>query len=259
MILDHALFLYGFDVTSFNGYLNFKASSGGSVLTATLHIGNYTLSELADEIQLQMQAADPANTYTVTVDRTLSGGRSNQVTIQTSGAFLSLLFGTGPNGGNQIGTLLGFDPADYTGSTQYTGSTNAGTLLIPDLATYNYIGPDEYVTNDGNKNVSSSGLKETLVYAQMYFMQGQWKYITNQFGNTQKTQWSNFLKYATRQRKFEFTPSFEEDANTFYQVTLETTSADSSNGMAFTLQPMLDVGLYRFYDSGILLLRKIPD
>jgi hypothetical protein len=133
----------------------------------------------------------------------------------------------------------------------------AGNVLIPEFATYDYLGPTHHFINDGVKNVSASGIKETLVFAQMQFIQGQWKYITNYNGRTQLDQWAAFMSYATRQLKFEFTPSINEDVELFYQVTLEKT-ADDQNGMAFKFKQQRGEGLYRFYDTGLLTMRLIP-
>jgi hypothetical protein len=152
---------------------------------------------------------------------------------------------------------MGFNHIDYTGGLSYTGDLTAGTILIPEFPTWDYLGPDDYVTNDGVKNVSASGIKETLVFAQMYFIQGQWKYITDFGGRTQLTEWRKFLKYATRQLKFEFTPSLQESAEVFYQVTLESTGADG-NGMGYKLTQQRGEGLFRFYDTGQLKMRVIP-
>lgn len=256
MIKDRALFLYGFDITQDNRYLNFKNASLGAELTATLTIGNYTATEVLAEIKRAMELADGVQKYTWTIDRSVSGGLSNQISVSTDGSFLSILFGSGSNSASSVATMIGFTTSDYTGATSYTGA-QAGTILYPDFAMWNYTNPDQYIMNDGSKNVSASGIKETLVFAQMKFAEAQWKYITDFGGSTQATEWSNFLKYATKQLKFEFTPSVGEDLNAFYKMTLESTPADS-NGMSFKLNLMVGVGLYRFYDTGMLKFRVVP-
>lgn len=258
MTKDVAIFNYGFDISIFNQFIDYRVVSLGPILTATLNIGNYTLTGLLAEITRAMQAVDINNTYTWSVDRTVDAGRGNRVRVQTSGSYLDVLLGTGPNAGNSPAPLIGFPATDQTGGTNYSGSGNAGTILVPDMPTYDYLAPDEFATNDGVKNVSSSGIKETLVFAQMYFAQGQWKYITNEFGNTQKDQWNTFLRYATRQNKFEFSPSIEEDTSLVYQVTMEKTPADGKDALAYTLQQMLGEGLYRYYDTGKMTMRLLP-
>lgn len=256
MLKDRALFLYGFDVTNNNKYFNFKNSAIGPELTAVLEIGNYTASEFLIELKRAIEEADGIYTYTASLNRTVMGGTSNALSLVTSGSYFSILFGSGSNNQNSIRQLIGFAQTDYTGATSYTGPFNAGIILYPDFPTYDYLGPDQMVVNDGVKNISAAGVKETLVFAQMQFFQGQWKYITNFQGSTQLTEWQNFLKYATRQLKFEFTPSVSEDSTFYYKCTLESTPADS-NGLGYTLKQMRGEGLYRFYDTGLLKFRVL--
>lgn len=256
---DMALFLYGFDVvTDMNRYLNFDI--GGSELTAILNIGNYTATEFFAEVKRAMEVADPSNTYSVTINRAVNGGLENRVTIATSGSTLNLLFGSGSNAGDtSVASVLGFAQSDLTGATFYVGFQSAGTILRPDFPTYNYVGPDDNVLNEGVKNVSATGVKETVVFAQQRFFEGEWRYITNFNGNTQKTQWQDFLKYATKQLGFEFTASIYEDAEAFIQATLESTPEDGTNGLAFKLKLMQDKGLYRFHTTGLLKFRvRVP-
>lgn len=254
---DIPLLLYGFDINSLNKYVNFKNAIGGPVITAELRVGNYTATQFMAEMKRAMEFIDGVYKYTWAIDRTINSGLTNEVTVTTTAPYFDLLFGSGPNYLNSPRPILGFDQMDYTGALQYTGSTHAGSILIPEYPTYDYLGPDDMVTNDGVKNVSASGVKETLVFAQMFFIQGEWKYITNFGGRTQHTEWQNFLKYATRQLQFEFTPSINEDPETFYQVTLESTGGDS-NGMGYTLKQMRGEGLYRFYGTGTMKMRVIP-
>lgn len=254
---DIPLFLYGFDITNSNKYLNFKNAALGSELTATLRIGNYTCTEFLAELKRAMEVIDGVNKYTWAIDRSTETGRSNRISVTTNGSFLTLLLGSGSNYQNTPRLLMGFDQIDYTGLLSYAGITNGGTILIPEFQTYDYLGPDEMVTNDGVKNVSVNGIKETLVFAQMRFFQGQWRYISNYGGRTQKTEWANFLKYATTQRKFEFTPSIYEDSSVFYQCTLESTAKDG-NGLGYELKQMRGDGLYRFYDTGLMKFRVNP-
>lgn len=257
MLKDRALFLYGFDINNNNKYINFKNAYSGNELTAVLRTGNYTCTEFLAEMKRAMEYVDGINTYTWAIDRTAASNTSNRISVTTNGSYLDILFGSGTNAANTPVSLIGFSPMDYVGTLSYTGYTNGGIILYPDFATYDYLSPDEIVKNDGSKNVSASGIKETLVFAQMRFFQGQWKYITDFNGNNQKTQFVQFLKYATRQLKFEFSPSVHEDPSVFYQCTLESTPADS-NGLAYTLKQMLGDKLYRFYDTGVMTFRVNP-
>lgn len=88
-----SLIRYGLSVTAFNSSMDFKNSSGGSQISATLKTGFYSLTGLMDEVVRSMNAADPLNNYGYTIDRSVNSGTENRVTITTSGVFLSLLFG----------------------------------------------------------------------------------------------------------------------------------------------------------------------
>jgi len=254
---NRALFLYGYDVTDFNKYINFQNINLGPVLTAVLNVGNYTASQFMLEIKRAMEFVDGVNTYTLFLDRSINSGASNRLHVSTSGSFLSILFGTGINAATSPYGLMGFNPADYTGSTTYTGSSQSGVVLIPEFATWNYLGPNEMVEQDGVKNITSTGIKETLVFAQMTFFQGEWRYLSNELGRTQLTEWTTFLKYATQQLKFEFSPSIYENYDEFYQATVESTPADG-NGMKYKLELMVSTGLFRFYSTGSIKFRVIP-
>lgn len=256
MVNDIPLFLYGFTIDATNRYINFKNSSLGPVILATLNLGNYTATEYMAEIKRAMELADGVYKYNVSLNRTINSNRENRLTISTNGTFFQILFGTGTNAPASIRDMIGFSPIDYTGSLSYTGSVTAGKIIVPDVPTYDYLGPDNFFTNEGVKNVSTSGIKETLVFQQVYYFQGEWKYITSFGNNPQLSKWQDMMKYLTQQLRLEFTPSINENPNLFYPATLESTSEDG-NGLGFKFKQMRDVGLYRFYGTGLLKFRVI--
>lgn len=244
-----SLFLYGFQVTELNRSLDFKISGVGPEKQATLTIGYYSLTSLSDEIKRAMEAADLTNTYTVSVDRTISGGTQNRVTISTSGAFLSILFGTGSRVASSCSSLIGFLPADYTSTTIYTGSTSAGTPLIPNQLGYNFIPETLMRKQFGSLNISSSGVKEAVVFATQRFWQVQFKYIPK---STATGSWTPLMVWMTLQRLIEFTPEISLPT-TFYEGTLESTSADGK-GLGYTLTEML-TQFPNLYDTGLMKFR----
>lgn len=248
---DRSLFLYGFAITELNNAIDFRAVSLGPELQATLQTGFYSLSSLADEIVRAMTEADPdaTHTYTVTIDRTILGGTQNRVTISTSGAYLDLLFATGTRAAASVASLIGFPLSDQTGSTTYTGTSTAGTAFQPTFVGYNYLGPDFMHKVFGSVNVSSIGDKEAIVFNIQRFIQVQFKYET-QTAFTMK--WLSFMDWAIQQRQFDFTPEIS-NPNTFYAVTLETTS-DDGKGLGYRFTEMLPQfpGLY---DSGLMRFR----
>lgn len=106
-----------FEITASNNKLDFKETSGGSEVTATIPVGNYSVSLLEETIKLAMDSISGVGaTYTVSYD-----ADTGLWSIATDLAFLSLLWNTGTNTANSIGAILGFGTdADDTGSTSYT-------------------------------------------------------------------------------------------------------------------------------------------
>jgi hypothetical protein len=106
-----------FVIDATNNKINFKESSGGAQLTATLSSGTYGVVGLQTEIKTKMQSVG-ASVYTV-IQSAVTGTWS----ISTSGAYLTLLNATGTDAAtNAFKTSLGFPNADKTGATSYVGS-----------------------------------------------------------------------------------------------------------------------------------------
>jgi hypothetical protein len=245
-----SLFLYNFQITALNASIDFKPSSISPVLYATLTYGFYSLTGLATEIERALGEADANNTYTVSVNRNVAGGLQNRVTISTSGSYLSLLFSSGSRSASSVASTIGFNVADYTGALTYTGNTSAGTVMIPTMIGYNYLSPDYSHKVFGQVNVSASGVKEAIVYNVQKFLQVQFRYEPKL---AVITSWLPFMDWAIQQRPFEFTPEIS-DPNTFYNVTLESTSADGK-GLGYTFSEMLP-DFPNIYDIGSIKMRK---
>jgi len=228
---SQSLIVYGLQVTILNQNLDFVSSSGSH--TAVIPLGFYSVTSIADIIATQMGSTDTSNTYTVTVDRTILGGTQNRVTISSNGTLLTLKFATGPNAATTIAGLIGFNATDYTGSTSYSGSQSCGTALIPDYIGYSYCDDFNTAKLFGAVNVAASGLKESVTFNIQYFLE-----IIFQFeAKARLTLWKSFFLWAIQQRPFDFTPEIS-DPNTFYQVTLESTSYDAK-GLGYQMKEML--------------------
>jgi hypothetical protein len=246
-----SLFVYGIQITPLNGSIDFKISGGGSELHAQLTAGFYSVGELATEISVAMTAADPTHIYTVTVLRNISGGTQNRIKIQTDGSFLSILFGSGTNVSNSVASIAGFNQSDYTGSTNYTSSSTAGTSFLPDYIGYNYTDDINTAKVFGAVNVSASGVKESITFNIQ-------KFITVNFMYETKTRlqliWYPFFIWSIQQRPFEFTPevSFPD---TVYNVTLENTTYDG-RGLGFQMSEMLPNFPNR-YQTGLMKFRIV--
>ena len=244
-------FLYNYEVTDLTKYLDFAKVVAGAQITATLNPGYYCLSALLDEVKRAMEAADPANTYTVTADRTVSGGTQNRITIATSGAALELRFGTGTNAGTSCAALLGFTATNKTGATSYTGTLTTGTYLFPALIGYSYQPTTTYRRNQGVVNVAASGVKETLTFSTQEFFQIEFKYEPEA---STITSWATFMTWASKGIEIEF---FENTAapSTFIRCTLEKTDQDGK-GLGFMMKEMLPDFPF-FYRTGIMQFRKV--
>ena len=245
-----SLFLYNFEVTQFNSSLDFRAAAFGPIKLATLRFGFYSLTALMTEIKRAMQLADPVNTYTVTADRTFVGGTQNRVTIQTGGAYLDLLFLTGPRVASSIGPLLGFAAVDQTGATSYQGTLTAGVTLIPDLVGYSYLGPDFFRIAFGAVNISASGEKEAIVFQIQRFFQVEFRYEPEA---KVISQWALLWDWMIQQKLLEFTPDITVPT-VFYECTLETSSGDGK-GMGFKMEEMLPNFPF-LYKTGMMKFRQ---
>lgn len=245
-----SLFLYGFEVTSANNAIDFRVSLGGPVLQATIPVGFYSLTSLLDEIESQMLSVS-LTTITATADRTYAGGTQNRVTIATSGAYLDLLFGTGPNAAISIATLIGFTATDKTGALTYTGTSSAGTVLIPDWWGKNYTPPTLNRRNFGTVNISTSGEKEAVIFASQQFINVQFDFEPQ---SKALTDWPTLIAWMIKQRPFDFTPEISSP-NVVYEVTLEKSTEDSK-GLAFNLREMIPQYPFQFSTGAMVFRRK---
>lgn len=244
------MFLYGLNITENNSSLDFRSVALETVRLATLNLGFYSLTSLCAEIKRALQAADPTRVFTVTVDRTVSGGVENRVSIQTSGTHFEILGASGPRAASSALPLFGFNNADYTGATTYTGSTSAGIVLVPKLQVFNYKSPKHKKQVSGNKNVSASGIVEAVVYSIQTFWQGEFKYETQY---DVETYWAPLIDWLIQQRLIEFTPDIS-DPTTFYECTLDKTAIDSS-GLGHEMTELISQGLPGLFTTGALTFR----
>lgn len=246
---SQTLFNYGTSISIYNQYIDFRIVALGTVLTATIQQGYYSLTSLGQAITNALSAADPTNTYTFSVDRSLLVG--NRITISTSGSHLELLFSSGPSVAACVGPTLGYLSIDYTGSTTYTGANTCGTVLLTQFAGYNYISPDIFQEVQGAKSISASGIKESIVFNIQQFIDVEYKYETK----ANMANWLPFFQWAIQQREFEMTPEYTL-YNAFYRVTLEK-SSQNSNGLGIKWKEMLP-NFPNLYQSGPLTFRVIP-
>lgn len=230
-----SLFLYGISIDSSNNKIDFKKVAGPTVITATITPGSYSLTGLAIAVAAALNAADNLNVYYCNVDRTVSGGLQNRVTIGTStGSYFALMFASGPNYSVSIATVLGFAQLDYTAALFYQGSASSGTLVQTTYPGYNYLSPDMSQKIFGSVNVSTSGLKEAIVYAVQRFISVEFKYEPK---SKVLLQLNPLFVWMIQQKPFDFTPEVNSPT-VVYSVTLESTASDSK-GLGFDFKEML--------------------
>lgn len=226
-----SMFLYGLEVRDDNQNLPFRAVSGGPQLNAVIPVGYYSLTSIVLAIKLALQAADPAHTYTVSVDRTVFGGTQNRITIATSGTYLDLLFATGTTAASSVRDLIAFGIFDYTGNTTYTNGATSGTPLTTEWFGKNYQPPDVFVKNFGTVNVSTNGEKESITWTIQRFIGVEFMFEPM---SKVLTEWRNLINWMIQQKPFDFTPEISSPVVT-YEVTLEK-STDDGKGLGFNMK-----------------------
>jgi hypothetical protein len=200
-----------------------------------------------------MASADTTsgNTYSAVADRTVMGGSQNRVSISSNGTFFQMLFSSGPNATTSIASLIGFAQTDQTGNTTYTGTSTTGTALIPTYIGYNYADQNQQSKLFGAVNISASGLKESVVFNEQYFIDVEFKYETKA---NLPLYWVPFRDWAITQAPFDFTPEITSPT-VFSPVTLEK-SQYGQNGMGFLMKEMLP-DFPNLYQTGPMTFRVV--
>lgn len=131
---------YHFDPIEITASTNKLDFDDGSVRVATIPARFYRDPvELATAVTDAMNSAGSSDVFTVSYSHI--GASAGKFTIATNGVSLDLLWNTGANTANTIGTKLGFlVAADDTGATTYT-SDNALTLTAPASPSYDAVDP----------------------------------------------------------------------------------------------------------------------
>lgn len=251
-LTNPSLFLYGITINALNCNIDFQAASMGPTLTAIVPIGYYSLTDFLAAIASAMNTTDTANVYAVTADRTIGGGTANRVSIATSGAFLSLLFNSGPNTNTSAAEQMGFNDADYTGETTYTGSATCGTILVPLYYGYNYVAPTRSKKVFGGVNISANGTKESITYPIQVFWEVEFR---QEPASAVDEYWQPLNDWMIQQRPIDFTPDIT-NPDVVFSGTLESTEQDGT-GLAYQMQEMLP-DLPGLFQTGKMIFRQEP-
>ena len=248
-------FYYGHNVTSSNSKLDF-IEGAGSELTATLNVGDYSLTEYVTELQRALNDAG-ALTFTVTAARA-----TRYITIAATGAY-TLLAATGTNIANGVWTLAGYVATNVTG-TSLVGTNGSGSEFLPQFKLQKFISfDDQESASYSNVATSASGLVEVVSFGTDNFMNCEIAYQTNltqAAGSVVENQSSGsdnlrtFMQYITTKRKIEFIPD-RNTTGTYTKCLLESTPSNG-NGTGFVLTEYLG-SLPGFFSSGTLRFRKV--
>ena len=255
-LLTRASFYFGHIVTDSNKYINFNEGSGE--LTATLSVGNYSLSQYVLEVQRAMRAVGALD-YLVLVNRT-----TRIVTISAASNF-SLLITSGTQVAQSAFSMLGFTGADVTGASTYSGSLVSGSKYTPQFPFVDYVPTtDWHEAIDATMHKSGSGKVQVIKYGVQKYMECEIDYITDtncgvgsmiEANPNGVNDLRSFMSYLTNNGLVEFMPN-RDDASVFETFILDKTET-SSVGLGFKLKEKLGDGLAGFYSSGRLTFRLI--
>lgn len=264
MITTKSKFYYGHTIDEDNNFLDFKEGAG-SELTATLDIGEYTLTDFVTELARALNAAADTLTFTVSINRS-----TRIITISADGAF-TILGATGTHTGNTCLTLAGFANSDTGSATSHAGTSASGSEWKPQWTIQNYVSFDDNVSSvDGFVRESTSGVIEAISYGRRYIMEANFRFITDVPQSPMSSANSSlelendssgvanarsFLTYAITKAPMEFMPD-RSDVSTFEDCILESTP-ESPDGLAFKLKELYSLNLSGYYETGVLTFRRV--
>lgn len=247
-----SVFYYGTTVDRDNNKIDFD--EGGSELTATLRIGDYSLTEYVSELQTQFNLVS-GNTITVTLNRT-----TRKITIASTGT-LNLLCNTGSHFGTSAYSMMGFNTdADKTGSSSYVSDNGTGSEYRPQSILAQYTGWTDYkVKENAVVNVSTSGIVQAITFGTGSRVRMNITQIRNHTGLVSPLFYENasgladarlFMDFLITKGKVEFMPDVSS-RSTYKKLILENTDV-SANGTGYELKNMSK----DIYETGKMLFRE---
>lgn len=251
--LIYSVFYYGHTITSENFSLDFDEGSGE--IQASITIGDYSLTQLINEVKTQMDAVG-GQVYTVSVDR-----ESRLVTISASSNF-DLLVTSGSRAGTSVFELLGFT-TDQTGSNSYQGSIASGSAYYVQFPLQNYVSFDDWKESiDSSVSTSSAGNVQTVSFGTSQFMEGDFQFINDyvqpkispiEYNAAGVQNARTFLDYCIQKRKMEFMYNRSNVGN--FTICILESSPESSSGTAYKLKENRKAA--GFFNTGTLTFRKV--
>lgn len=251
------VFYYIDPISASNNLFDFLEPSGLNIeLNATIASGAYSLTSLMSAVQDSLNALGDL-TYSLSLNRD-----TRLVTITCSAIFDMLI--TSGSSADKIFSTLGFNGADLTGATSYTGDTAIGSTYSPQFR------PQEFKSfNDNKENIAASvnesadGIVEVLTFGVVSRMTMNLKYITDRLrgkdsriANNQNalSELRTFLDFLITKQDLEFMID-KSDTSTFDTVFLDRT-ATSRAGVGYEIRELIGEGLNDYYETGRLVFRK---
>lgn len=249
-----SVFYYDFEFTDDFQYIDFDEGSGE--LTATVAVGSYTPTEMAEQIQDAMNAVGTL-TYVVTFNRS-----DRTFTIESTAGNFDLLVTSGSSA-NKAYSKFGFTGADRTGDDEYTGVA-AGFEYIPQFILQDHIPTENFQSLiDPSINRSSTGKVEVIRFGVEKFLQCNIKFATDlaMDGRVIRNNPDGvndliaLMQYLMTKKPAEYMPD-KANRNTFQKLILESTGSER-DGSGFKLKELYDQGLPNFFETGNLVFRLI--
>lgn len=249
-------FFYGFSVDSSNNKLDFDEGAGE--ITATITIGDYSLSEFVIELQQQLNA-NGTQSYSVSVDRS-----TRFITISASSNF-SLLITSGTNASTSVYSTAGFTGADLSGSNSYTGAA-VGSVYTPQFYLDKYLpSTDNRKRTISTRKESASGKVEVVSWGETSEVRFNITLITNidQGANSDAITTDlngvqnarDFLDFITDIKPIEF---MEDASNpSVFEKLILLSTPESSDGVNYELKELFNRGLPEYFETGRLTFRKL--
>lgn len=255
MIDTYSKFYYGLEVTASNKWIDFDEGAGE--LNASIAPGFYTLEQIAQAVEDVLNDFG-SDVYTLTVNRD-----TRKITIATDGT-VDLLWNTGANAANTIGSLIGFSvAADDTSVTSIVSDNAIGSAYEPQFKLQDYVSEADFrMLRNATKNKSASGLIEVINFGTEKFFEFSIKFATNIPQPASGPIINNvsgvanleaFMQYIMQGAAIEFMPN-KDDETTYYTLYLESTSSEGS-GMGYKLQEQYGRGLKGYFETGMLKFR----
>jgi len=250
-----SVFYYGGTIDSSNRYISFD--EGGPELNGTLNLGDYTLTELLNEVARAMNVVS-SNNYELTMNRT-----TRIVTISGDSVF-TLKVVNGSTIDSSVYGLIGFS-VNRGGGTYYTSGTACGFEYSPQFFLQGYVPTaDNKEALEGKTSVSGSGVVQVATFGDVQYMECNIVYITNQFqasgsaienNSTGLEDARTFMDNLITKAKVEFMED-RDNRGVYEDLMIESTPANKK-GIGYKIKQLLSAKLYGYYQTGNLKFRKI--